>query len=150
MSQETLITKTTDGSKKHLIKKFVTRGNLDWIFQRMDMGITELEPEQLKLLQTVNLLQRQDFTILEATREKPTRIYLKTGKIKKETDDFRNDKETAQGYYMAFDNEPLEFVESMMQCHKKKLMLDGRYNDRVKEYMIHYYIDLVTKVFRRE
>ena len=68
--QEPLISKTTDGSKKHLIGKMVSKGNLDWMFQRLDVAL------------------------LEGTIDKPTRVYLKIGKINKEDSDFRADKET--------------------------------------------------------
>ena len=75
MTQLNLInSKTTSGYKKQY-KKWVSRGNLNWIYQRLDIGL------------------------LEGDKEYPDRVYLKVGKVKTPDAEFRNDKEQAQGWY---------------------------------------------------
>lgn len=119
-----ILTKTPDGTKKHLIDKQVSKGNLDWMFQRIDTAI------------------------LESTKEKPTRVYLKVGKVKHEEDDFRNDKETAQSYYFTYEGEIMRFIKSLLIAHRKILMLDNDLSELKNETLIHQYVNMVINTFR--
>ena len=110
MTQLSLINSETTSGYKKQYKKYVSRGNLNWMYQRIDIGL------------------------LDGDKEYPDRIYIKVGKVKSPDAEFRNDKEQAQGWYETSPDIIQQLRNTLLQFEIKLRKRQGVFN---YEYNLH-------------